>query len=348
MSVRLTNPLSAVVWLAFFLPAAAWSGWLDRAFGAGVFLLGCSVLVSKASPWEARKPSMLAVKFFFLLELLVLFSSLYAAAFKGAQFSARSWFDLARWVVLGTFAVHLIRHYDSRVRVAMDWAMVAALYAALFLPAVDPHGYAALLSLCWLLFFSRLRLRFAHAATALVVVFFSDALAAWSAALFVLGAALAVGAYRLLSRRRHRRALALSLGLYVLLLGGAAAGSRWKPGADAGVADVAAPRSLRLISRSPVLGWGPAELDGVPATENQFVLWLLQGGILGTAVIALGILVAGYRVLSAAHADVVHLAGAAVFLAAVAMMLAAGPYLENCKLFLLTAFFMAGMREASR
>jgi len=349
VSLRLPNPLSAVVWLAFFLPAAAWGGWLDRAFGAAVALLGLAVLISKASPWEARKPSALALRFFLILELLWIFSFLYSAAFKGAQFSPRGYFELTRYAIFGAFVVHLIRHYDARVRTAMEWAMVAALYSALIAPEIDPHGCAALLTLCWLLFFSRLRLRLAHVAAALVVVFFSDSLAAWTAALFVLGAALAVASYRLLARRRNKRAVAASLALYLLLLGGAAAGSRLKPGAAAGVpAATARPRALRLISRSPIFGWGAADLEGVSTQENQYVLWLLEGGVLGAAVILLGVLLAGYRLLSAANADVVRLAGAAAFLAAVAMMLAAGPYLESSKLFFLTAFFMAGMREESR
>jgi hypothetical protein len=349
VSVRLPNPLSAVVWLAFFLPSAAWGGWLDRAFGGAVFVLACSVLVSKASPWEARKPSLLAAKFFFFLQLLAVFSFLYSAAFNGVQFAARGWFDLARPALLGAFVVYLIRHYDARVRAAMEWAMLSAVYAALFIPSVDPRGYAALLTLCWLLFFSRLRLRFVHASAALVVVFFSDALAAWTAALFVLDATLAVGAYRALARRKHTRAVALSFGLYLLLLGGAAAGSRLKPGAESGVAAAAAPaRALRQIAGSPVFGWGPAERDGSSSTENQYIRWLLESGMLGTAAILLGMLVAGFRLLSAVHADVVHLAGAAAFLAAVAMMLAAGPYLETFKLFFLTAIFMAGIKEAGR
>jgi hypothetical protein len=348
MSVRLPNPLSAIVWLSFFLPAAAWGGWLDRAFGAAVFLLGVSVLISKASPWEARKPAGLALRVFLLLQFFYIFTFLYSAAFNGAQFGLADYFELPRYVFLGTFAVYLIRHDDARVRGALEWAMVAALYAALLAPGVDPQGYASLLAFCWLLFFSRLRLRLLHAATALVVVFFSGALSSWTAALFVVSAALAVGVYRLLARRRRRYAVPLSLALYVLLLGGSAGVARLKPGAAAGVPAAAAPqRALRLISRSPVFGWGPADYWGV-SSDNQFVLWLLKGGALGTAVILFGLLFMCFRLLSAAGGDAAHLAGAAAFIASVAMMLATGPFLESYRIFFLTSFFAAGILGRSR
>ena len=59
MSVRLSNPMSAVVWLAFFVPAALFGAWLDRTFGVAVFLLGGAVLIAKPSPWEARNGGIL-------------------------------------------------------------------------------------------------------------------------------------------------------------------------------------------------------------------------------------------------------------------------------------------------
>ena len=349
MSVRLPNPLSAVVWLAFFLPAGLWSGWLDRGFAAAVFLLGCVVLISKESPWEARKPSARALRLFLLLEILYVFSCLYSAAFNGVQFGPLDWFELLRYVFLGTFVVYLIRHYDSRVRGAMDSAMAASLYAALLFPSLDPQGGAALLTLCYLLFFSKLRLRFLHAATALLVVFFSGALASWTAVLFVLCAALAVGLYRFLVRRRNRAAVFASLALYLLLMTGAAFCVRLKPGAVAGVPAAGAPQqALRLLRRSPLLGWGQAEFEGVSSAENQYVLWLLKSGGVGAGVILLGLLFAGYRLLSGASSDVARLAGTAAFIGSVAMMLATGPFLESFRMFFLTAFFMTGMQEAKR
>jgi hypothetical protein len=349
MSVRLANPMSAVVWLAFFLPAALFGGWLDRAFGVAVFVLGGAVLISKPSPWEARKPSARALRIFLLIEFLYVFSFLYSAAFNGVQFGLGDYFEILRYVLLGTFVVYLIRHYDARVRGAMDWAMTAALYAALLFPAVDPQGYAALLTMCYLLFFSRLRLRFLHAATALVVVFFSGALSSWTASLFVLSAALAVGLYRLLARRRKKFAVSLSLAVYLLLLTGAAVCVRLKPGAAAGVPAAAPPRqAARLIGRSPIFGWGPVEDQEVSSAGNQYVLWLLKSGALGTGVILLGLIFVGYGLLSAASADVVHLAGAAAFIGSLAMMLAAGPFLESFQHFFLTAFFVAGIHQAKR
>lgn len=348
MTVRLPNPMSAVIWLAFFVPASLFGGWLDRFFGVAVFLLGCAVLIAKPSPWEARKPSARAFKLFLLLEFLYIISYVYSAAFNGIQIGPRDYFELLRYVFLGLFVVYLIRHYDAQVRSAMEWAMTAALYFSLFFPSADLQGYVAIMTLCYLLFFSCLRLRFLHAATALLVVFFSGARSSWTAALFVLSAALAVRLYQILARRRVKSAVQLSLAFSALFLASVAVFLHAKAGAVAAVPAGATPQTLRFIRSSPIFGWGPAEYGGIPSGNSQYLLWFLKGGVLGGGVILAGLVLAGYRLLRAASRDSTHLAGAAAFLGSVALMLIGGLFLESFRLFFLTAFFMAGMHEASR
>lgn len=348
MILRLPNPMSAVVWLAFLVPAALFGGWVDRSFGVAAFLLGGAVLFAKPSPWEARKPSMRAIKIFLLLEFLCVVSAVYSAAFNGIQIGPRDCFEFLRPLFLGVFVVYLIRHYDAQVRGAMEWAMIAALYCSLLFPSADPQGYVSILTLCYLLFFSRLRLRFLHAATALLVVFFSGDPRAWTAALFVLATLLSVRLYQGLARRRLKFAVSLSLVIYALLLAGAAVCVRAKMGGGAVIPTAPAQQALEFIRRSPVFGWGPAAYGRIPSRDNQYLLWLLKGGVLGAGLILAGLALSGYRLLRAASGDLTRLAGAAAFLGSVALMLASGPFLESFRLFFLTAFFMAGMHEASR
>ena len=348
MSVRLPNPLSAVVWLSFFIPASLYGGWADRSFAAAVFLLGCAVLISKPSPWEARKPSALTLKIFLLLEFLYAVSAMYSAAFNGTQMVSRDYFELLRYLFLGVFLVYLIRHFDAQVRRAMEWAMTAALYFSLLFPFGDPHGYVSTLTLCWLLFFSRLRLRFLHAATALLVVFFSGGGGSWTAAVLILSVAISVRLYRILVRRRVKYAAQLSLVLGCLLLAGPAVYLR------AGRAAAPAPArgsssetiAYQYIRRSPVFGWGPTE-DALIPGRSQYLFWTLKGGALGAGLILAGLVIAGYCLLRAVSGDLGRFAGAAAFLGSVALMLAMGRFFESFRLFFLTAFFMAGMHESS-
>jgi hypothetical protein len=347
MSVRLPNPLSAVVWLAFFIPASFFGGWADRSLGVAVFLLGCAVLVSKPSPWEARKPSALALRIFLLLEFFCIVSAMYSTAFNGIQMGARDYFELLRYILLGAFAAYLIRHYDAQVRGAMEWAMTAALYFSLLFPSADPRGYVAVLTLCWLLFFSRMRLRLLHAATAVLVVFFSGDRGSWTAAFLVLSAAIAVRLYRRLVRRRVKHAARASLVFCCLLLASPVVYVRVKRAAAPAPISSSEAAALQFIRRSPVFGWGPAQDREIPG-RSQYLFWTLKGGALGAGLILAGLLLAGYRLLRAASGDAARLAGAAAFLGSVALMLAWGRYLESFRLFFLTAFFMAGMHETRK
>jgi hypothetical protein len=347
MSLRLSNPMSAVVWLAFFVPAALFGVGLDRACGVAVFLLGAAVLVSKPSPWEARKPSAQALKLFLVLELLYAVSAVYSAAFNGIQSGVWDYLELLRYVLCGTFVVYVIRHYDIQVGRAMDWAMTGALYLALLYPPADPRGYVAVMTLCFLLFFSRLRLRFLHAAAALLVVLLSADRASWKAAFLVLSAALALLFYRGLVRRRVKLTLGPSLVFFAALLAGMLLYLRSNPVAVP--APIAAPdtATLQFIRRSPFFGWGPVDGEAIPG-RSQFLFWTLKGGLLSAGLILTGLALAGYRLLRAASGSSKRLVGAAAFLGSVALMLASGRYLESFRLFFLTSFFMAAMQETRR
>jgi hypothetical protein len=347
MILRLPNPMSAVVWLAFFIPASFFGGWTDRAFGVAVFLLACAVLPAKPSPWEARKPSAQAFKIFLLLEFLYAVSAVYSAAFNGIQIGPQDYFELLRYVFLGAFVVYLIRHYDAHVRTAVEWAMVAALYFALLFPSADPQGYVSIMTLCYLLFFSRLRLRFLHAATALLVVFFSGARSSWTAALLIVSAALSVRLYQGLVRSRKRYAFQLSLIFCVLLLASPAAYVRASRAAARAPSSSSEVATMQFIRRSPLFGWGPAEDAEIPG-RSQYLFWMLKGSALGAGLILAALLLVGGRLLRAASGNSMHLAGAAAFLGSVALMLSTGRFLESFRLFFLTSFFMAGIFEASR
>ncbi|MFI5349319.1 MAG: hypothetical protein ACHQ2Z_07230 [Elusimicrobiota bacterium] len=339
MSVRLPNPMSAVVWLAFLVPFAFFGAWADRSFGAAVFLLGCAVMVAKPSPWEAREPSKLALKIFLLLEFLYVVSAMYSAAFNGYQMDARDCFELPRYIILGAFVAYLIRHYDAHVRVAMDWAAAAGVYVSLLLPSADPQGYAACLTLCWLVFFSRLRLRWLHAATAALVVIFSGSRSSWTAAFLVVAAAASLRLYRVLARRRVKHAARLGLVFCAVLLASPAVYLRASRAAAAPPIASFDSIGLQFMRRSPVFGWGPSEFPG----RSQYLFWTLKGGALGAAAILGGLILVGYRVLRAVRADSTHLVGAVVFLACAALMLASGRFWESYRLFFLTSFFAAGI-----
>jgi|CXWL01.1.fsa_nt_gi hypothetical protein len=180
MSLKLPNPMCVVVWLVFLLPGRLVGDRLDFALAVAIFAVACAVLWIKPSPWESRAPSREAALLFAGLQFLSGISYLYALAFKGAQSGLQNLLELPHWLLLGVFVVYLIRHYDASVRTATESAMTAALYGSMFLyETVGERTYVTALTLCYLLLFSRLRLRYLHAATAVVVLILSDARLSW-------------------------------------------------------------------------------------------------------------------------------------------------------------------------
>jgi len=182
MSVRLPNPLSMAVWLVFLLPGRLVGDRLDFALALLVFSVACAVLWVKPSPWESRAPARQAALIFASLQFLFIISYLYALAFKGAHSGPLNLLEIPRWILLGGFVVYLIRHYDESVRAATEAAMIAALYgSSLFFNTVGERAYTAALTLCWLLLFSRKKLRYLHAAAAAAVLILSRHHLSWGA-----------------------------------------------------------------------------------------------------------------------------------------------------------------------
>lgn len=106
--------------------------------------------------------------------------------------------------------------------------------------------------------------------------------------------------------------------------------------------------ALALFRRSPLFGWGPASYEPASALGNQYLRWLLRGGLAGACVVLAGAVLVGFRLLRDAWDDRRRLLGAAVFLGFTAGMLMAGPFLEDFRLFALTGFMIAGMHEDAR
>lgn len=399
--VRLPNPMIIVVWLTIFVPGHMFGWWLERAFSGAVFLLACTILMTKSSPWEARKPSREASVLFFLIQFLYVTSYFFSVAFNGIQTGPRDYFDLARFLILWAFVVYLIRHYDARVRAAMESAMTVCLYYSLFvlaayqrsIPLLTPFfkgwlyagtktsaaefgwqqrlaapfenpnflGFVVTLTICHLLFFSRSRLRLAHLAAALLVIFYTGSRTAWAATGVLLAIAFAVYVYQGLVRLRMKFAVQLSLVFLCLVLSGpwifsrVMASSRvarvvnalnrggLQEEANAAERLAQAREALIFIQRSPVFGWGPSKYETMAYVDNQYLLWMLRNGALGTFLILLGLALSGWRLIRSARGDLMRWAGACGFLACVALMLFAGQFLDNFRLFFLTAFMAASV-----
>lgn len=174
--LRLHNPMSALVWLALFVPA-------PYVLPAAVLLLGGVILFNHAAPWESLRPAREAAAIFFLLLLLDVVSYVYSLAFNGVGSGPRDAWALARPLFAGVFAVYLIRHHDEHVRGSLEKALTGAIYLTLFLrttgistwslfePA-QSMGYLAALAAIHYVFFSRAPLRLAHAAASATVVLF--------------------------------------------------------------------------------------------------------------------------------------------------------------------------------
>lgn len=182
--LRVHNPMSALVWLALFIPGHLFGGRLGLVLPAAAVLLGAVALLTLPSPWERRGPSRQAAAIFFLLFLSDALSCAYSAAFNGVRTGALDLLALARPLAAGLFTVYLIRHYDASVREALERALLGAVYLALFLLSIGSRswflfepvsfmGYLAAMAAIYFLFFSRARLRLAHAAAAGAVVLFS-------------------------------------------------------------------------------------------------------------------------------------------------------------------------------
>lgn len=302
--LRLHNPMSALVWLALFVPAHLWGGGLAFVLPAASLLLGGAMLYTQPALWEARRPAREAGAVFFLLVLADALSYVHALAFNGVSTGPLDLWALARPLFAGVFTVYLIRHHDDSVRRTLESALMGAVYFTLFLRTIgaktgylfeppESMGWLAALAAIHFLFFSSAPRAKIHAAVCAAVVFLS-----------------------------------------------------MPPGL------VSQRTAVSLFWRHPLLGRGPASYEPV-AAGSQYLTWLLRGGVLGGAVILAGLSIVVFRLLRGAwrdrrRTDRRRLVGAAVFLGFAAGMLMAGSFLEDFRLYALTAFLVAAMHEDPR
>lgn len=294
---RLHNPMSAVVWLALFVPAHALGGRLGPVLPVAALILGGVILFTQPALWGVRRPTREASTIFFLLLLADAMSYAYSMAFNGVRSGPMDLWALSRPLFTGVFTVSLIRHHDDSVRKSLESALLGTIYITLFLRTTgiwswslfEPApsmGYVAALAAIYFVFFSRAPLRLAHAAASATVVLFCIP--------------------PILESSRE---------------------------------------ALELFRRSPVFGWGPAYYEPMSTLGNQYLRWLLRGGLLGTGLIMIGLCFVGFRLLRDSWSDRRRLVGSAIFLGFTAGMLMAGAFLEDFRLFALTAFLIAGMHE---
>ncbi len=261
-------------------------------------------------------------------------------------------------VLTGLFKGFLYAETKTSVGATTGQFRIAAPYA-------NPNylGYACTLGLAYLLFFGRSRLRFLHAAALLVAIFATGSRTAWIATGVVLAYAAAAYAYQGLVRVRLRYALQLSLGLFVLVIAGVRYSERVMENprvrrvvtaVHRGGLHEEANASKRLdqfrdafayIERSPVLGWGPSKYETMTYVDNQYLLWLLRNGALGTAVILAALAMAGWRLIAATRGEPFARAGTLAFLSALLLMLMTGQFLDNFRLLFLTGFIAVAIHQ---
>lgn len=298
--LRLHNPMSAVIWLALFVPGHLFNGRLAFLLPSAVLLFGGPALFAQPAPWETRRPAREAAVIFFLLALLDAVSYAYSMAFNGIRSGPADLAALSRALFAGLFTVYLIRHYDSSVRRSLESALTAALYFTLFIQSVG--------ALSWALFEPAQSMGYLAALAAIHFVFFSHA--------------------------PFRRAHAAAAALVVLLS---------MPSGLASSREV-----LASFWSSPVFGWGPAAYEPMASFGNQYQRWMLRNGALGAGLILVGLGFVGFRLLRDSWHERRRLLGAAIFLGFTAGMLMAGAFLEDFRLFVLTAFLVAGMHQGEK
>lgn len=247
----------------------------------------------------------------------------------------------------------------AQTKTAVNWLGQLRLSA----PFENPNflGFFMVQALAYHLFFSRSALRHAHAFATLLVVYFTGSRTAWAATTVVLSAAFAGYSYDLAKRLQLKRAVQLSAALFVLVLGGfrfgAAIASNYRVqailkalhrGGVQNEANAAGRLEQNLevweyVKRSPVLGWGPSKYEIFDYVDDQYALWALRNGAVGTLLILGGLVWAAWRLLSAQKGDAMRTIGALAFVAAVALELVTGEFLGNFRLFYLTWFVGTAM-----
>lgn len=401
MRFRLPNPMVFLIWLTVFVPGHMYEWWVERAFTAFFCLTASFLMLIKGSPWERRRPAVRALLLLFLVQFFYISAYAYSVAFNGIATGARDYFELARYLFVGIFAVYVIRHFDRSARRAVESAVIVMPYVSIVVlaafmwnlpvltpvlkgviyantktsiipeygtlrlaaPYTNPNflGFALTLSICYLVFFSRAPLRFAHAGLAVMTVFYTGSRTAWAGTAVVLAAAAGVYAYLGMVRMRLKFALYLSLGIVAAVGVSLRFASKilennrvrrvvtaierggLQEEANAAKRLEQAREALDYIARSPVFGWGPSKYETMTYVDNQYLMWVLRLGLVGTSVILAGLAMLFWSLIRSARGDPLAWTGTCAFGVSAALMLLTGQFLENFRLLFLTGFLAAAM-----
>lgn len=341
MRLRVPNPLGAAAGLACLLPASSGLFGFDGAFGAAAGFIGAATLWTQPAPWETRRPARGAATLFGALQLAAVLSAVWAAAFLGAT---TLWLDLpplAKPALLGVLAAYALRYYDGHVRATLDAALAAAVYVSWVYRGPEDFGAFAAPAVCWMLFFSRTRLRRLHAAAGLAACALRGDAASWAAAALAVGAAAGWEAHeRLLRRGAGRRAAVLGAAAAAALF----ALARNAPVPANAVRPAVSAMAAHAQARSPLLGWGPATAERLPERGSQWTQWRLRGGLLRAALWALGLAWAAAELLRSARGRA--RAGAAALAGGFLFLLGGSPALDSTRVFLVWTLLAVGAARA--
>ena len=94
------------------------------------------------------------------------------------------------------------------------------------------------------------------------------------------------------------------------------------------------------VSKSVFWGLGPSKYSLTTVIDNQYLMWITRQGVIGLAVILMGVSLAFYRMISVAPTTT-HKYGVVCFFVVVFLFGMTGAFLNNFRLFLLTLFFGA-------
>jgi O-antigen ligase len=399
---RVPNPMIFVVWLAIFVPGHLFDWWVERAFSAGVTMLALFTLFAKQSPWESRRATRQAGVLFFLIEILFVASYVYSVAFNGLETGLRDYFEVARYLFLWVFIVYLIRHYDDRVRRSTETAVACSMYFCILVglcylytvPVLSPFfrtvlyaktksyvnyagtirlaapfenpnflGFYAVQVLTYMIFFSRSKLRLAHIAASMLVIYFCSSRTAWVAMAVVLIAAFGAYAYLGALKMRWKYAFQLCLAISLFVIAGVRFSDRIMANSRLQSVLTAMHRggleresnaagrmeqnseAWEYFKRSPILGWGPSKYGIFDYMDNQYLLWMLRNGAAGAFLIMGGLILVVLNFLRSQRVDALSFVGACAFVACIAIMILTGEFLNNFRLFYLTWFLGTAIRR---
>lgn len=335
------NPLGAAAGLACVLPGAAGPFGLDGSFGAAAGFVGAAALWTQPSPWETGRTARSAALFFGVLQVAALLSAAWAGGVLGHTGMALDWPALLQPALFGVLAAYSVRHYDGHVRATLDGALAAAVYVSWAYRGPEDFGAFSAPAACWMLLFSRTRLRLLHGGAAVLATALCGDNASWAAASLAACAAAGWALHERLrggrtSRRRGSLAFAAAATLWAAALSAPLPALARRPAVTAA--------AEHAIARSPWLGWGPAAAERLPSKASQWTYWRLRGGWLCAALWGLGLAWTAAALLSGARGRA--RVGAAAMAAGMALVLGGSPALESGRVLLVWSLLAVGVARS--